>query len=112
MPIDYSKPDWPERVRAAEAHKKKMRKSQNAVQRIRSRAYRMALDTIGMVHNNQDGRCANLACRVQVDILGRRRAFDTTLNVILCKQCSLAMGLAQHDPKRLRGLADLLEHKP
>ena len=73
-----------------------------------SRAYQTQL-----VHQAQNGRCANAGCNVLVAPVGYGRAMDRDPQTgkplgILCKACSVALGLTRRNPMVLRGLIDYL----
>lgn len=107
--IDFSNPNWPAVAKAQEqAELAKLDKSKSAVRRVRSRHYRMSLDALGTIHNAQDGKCANPGCRKPISAVGRGRAIDPETNRMLCKGCSIALGILNRNQKRLRGLMEYL----
>lgn len=88
--------------------------------RFLKRNYGLTQDDYHQIIDDQLGLCANSGCF--------NSAADATLHVdhdhaccpggtscgkclrgLLCRECNLALGLINDDPKRLRGLADYLE---
>jgi hypothetical protein len=59
--------------------------------------------------NRQQGKCAVPYCFAHVPILGRGRALDRDTKKILCKACSMVLGLVARDRKRLIGLVEYLD---
>jgi len=110
--IDFSNPNWPAVAKAQEeAAAKRLEKSKTAVKRVRSRHYRLALDTLGAIHNAQGGKCANPGCRKPISAVGRGRAIDVETNKMLCKGCSIALSILERNQKRLLGLMEYLNAK-
>ena len=121
--VDFSKPDWPEKIREKEAAKKagvrmRARRTDKTPKREAGRrmwrTYAMRLDDIQQLHKLQGGRCANTGCRARVKPFGRSRAVDHChktgrVRGMLCKNCNLALGLVLDNPKVLTGLIAYLE---
>ena len=115
--VDYTDPNWPNVVRAREKEKERLRKeTKTAGKGLANRTWRtysMTLEDITDLHTAQEGRCANVGCRVKIQTFGKTRAVDhdhKTGNVrgMLCKNCNLALGLVLDKPKVLEGLIDYL----
>jgi hypothetical protein len=71
------------------------------------KARRLWLHEIVEIHRGQHGKCA--ACADQVPVAGKARALDPMTNRILCKACSVVLGIVRRDPARLGCLAIYLQ---
>jgi RNA polymerase-binding transcription factor DksA len=106
--IDLSDPNWPEVVRAREeAKRKSLNRTKAAVHRVRSKAYKMGLETLGAIHNAQHGRCAS--CDSPIKAVGRGRALDQVTNKMVCQGCAIVLGITERSVPRLRQLIHYLE---
>jgi Recombination endonuclease VII len=72
-----------------------------------SKAQRLWLHEIADIHNAQRGRCD--ICSERVPVAGKARALDPLTKRILCKRCSIVIGMACRYPALLRRMADWLD---
>lgn len=73
------------------------------------RARRLWLTEVQAIHKAQRGRCAVPSCFAHVPMLGRGRALDPTTKQLLCKACSIVLGIVDRDRRRLQGLISYLD---
>ena len=110
--INYDDPTWPDQIRRRQQALKERRQglaaARDAVKKVRSRHYRLSLDTLGAVHNAQNGKCANRQCLVPIKTTGRGRVLDEGTNKMLCKRCAIMLSIGMRDVKRLAGLISYL----
>jgi len=113
----FDNPNWSELVRERARHRKtpeQIAKTKNTQLTSRMwRTYSMALGDIQQLHRMQEGRCANVGCRMPIRPFGKSRAVDHchktgAVRGMLCKNCNMALGLIYDDPKRLLGLVEYL----
>ena len=64
---------------------------------------------IGTRISAQRGKCAVPRCFAHVPHVGRARALDVATGKVLCKSCSMILGLVGRERKRLQGLIEYLE---
>lgn len=111
MKIDYSSPDWPLQARRAKLFRKPKLRLRPGYEKPSRRTVRHKVIEAAMykLYLAQGGRCANAGCNVEVKVTGTSRAHDKQLNVLLCKRCSVALGVTGRLTRILAGLAALIE---
>ena len=72
-----------------------------------AKSRRQTISQLSVPFNLQKGKCP--ICHDKVYIAGKARAYDAETNSILCKRCSIMLGMAARSTLFLRKLIDYLE---
>ena len=97
----YKDPDYWQKKRA------EVQRSGDAVNRVRSKAYRMKLYQLAAIHNAQNGTCAS--CKSPIKAAGRGRSLDQMTNKMVCQRCAIVLGVVDRSVPHLRDLITYLE---
>ena len=109
MRIDHTSPSWATKFKATQERQERARIKAADLPGPQTRPHRWSVQRVESLFAAQKGKCANSGCRAPLTKYGRGRAIDLTLNIMLCKACSIALGNARRKRGILLGLARLLK---
>ena len=104
-------PQWvlDQRKRGFDAFGRPLKRPSKAQKIKPLRARGLSGDQLTTIYHAQNGRCANENCHLPIKIVGRTRAMDVATGKMLCKACSLALGIMARSKHRILGLVSFLE---